>query len=167
MKTKIYMKIFSLILFFISGCSLFVWNHKEHLCEYLGIEKVEALEIFSEYLDANRYRLDIFQLSEGTVNSFILHSKKELPPFDFGPKLKGRYHWTNGPIDSVYKNPIETGLYMNTSDSVVNKYIITMQQVFEHGERYYAFYYKPGLRECESVIFFLLDIKQRKLYIRT
>lgn len=143
-----------------------MYNNKDLLGEYLGIEKVEAIEEYSRDIADNCYELEIYQLSEGTFNSFIIDSKKKLPPCRIAKHLTGIYNWTDGPADSAYKEAIKVGLYMDTDDSTTNKHIKTMQQIFEHGKRYFAFYYKPGDYRGETIVFFLLDIQRRKLYIR-
>lgn len=152
--------------------SLFSCNtaiFKDDLSEILGIEKVEIenIEVISECcgLQGDGYFLEIYELSEKTIDAFKNRAQKTLPNRKEQNENWQKNNWSKMPIDSAYNEIFDVCFNFLANDKKLKHQIDDLNELINHGNVYYSFYYKPNKESPQKVIFFLLDIQGHKLYV--
>lgn len=139
-------------------------KYKKDLCYILGINNVEGkleknIDKFAGF--GEFYIIEIYDLSDRTIDSFINRSDKLLPEKE---EYKNR-KWESTPFDSTYKEIINMAL--NYYDG--NKTIIQLQQeiqnIISDKNNYYSFYYKPDIYNPQYVQLFILDLYKKRIFI--
>lgn len=151
---------------FLSSCnSLFF---KDALSPILGVEKVEVEN--SQTLDewagvqGDGFILEVYELSEKTVQSFIKQSSKKLPDKKEKNKNWRKYDWSKTPIDSSYNEVFITCLNYSSNSKKLKAQLNEIKKLIEKEGVYYSFYYRPDKENPQAVQLFILDVQSRKFY---
>lgn len=151
---------------FLSSCnSLFFMDA---LSAILGVEKVEVEN--SQTLDewagvqGDGFILEVYELSEKTVQSFIKQSSKNLPDKKEKNKNWRKYDWSKTPIDSSYNEVFITCLNYSSNSEKLKAQLNEIKKLIEKEGVYYSFYYRPDKENPQAVQLFILDVQSRKFY---
>jgi hypothetical protein len=162
-----YRIIFSVFLFlFLSSCDLLFF--KSDLSQILGIEKIEIenIQTFNEIagIQGEGYILEIYTLSEKTIQAFINNPIKNLPDKQEEGKEWHKYNWSTFPIDSSYSEVFNMCLYNSGYNKKLKVKLNEIKRLIEKEGVYYSFYYRPDKEHLQNVQLFILDVQNRKLY---
>lgn len=163
----LYRLIFSAFLFlFLSSCNTSFF--KDDLSQILGVEKVEIEN--SQMLDewagtqGDGFILEVYELSEKTVQTFIDQSSKNLPDKNEEGKDWQKYNWSKAPVDSSYNEVFIMCLDYASDSKKLKVQLNEIKKVMENEGVYYSFYYRPYKENPQNVQLFILDVQSRKLY---
>ena len=163
----LYRLIFCTFLFlFVSSCNTSFF--KDDLSQILGVEKVEIEN--SQMLDewagtqGDGFILEVYELSEKTVQTFIDQSSKNLPDKKDEGKDWQKYNWSKAPVDSSYNEVFIICLNYSGNSEKLKVQLNEIKKVMENERVYYSFYYRPDKENPQNVQLFILDVQSRKLY---
>ncbi|MDB5232744.1 MAG: hypothetical protein JWN76_3549 [Chitinophagaceae bacterium] len=162
-----YRLIFSAFLFlFLSSCNTsFI---KDDLSSILGVEKVEIenRQTLDEWAgkQGDGFILEVYELSEKTVQTFIKQSSKNLPDKKEEGKNWQKYNWNKAPVDSSYNEVFIMCLNYSSDSEKLKVQLNEIKKVMENEGVYYSFYYRPDKENPQNVQLFILDVQSRKLY---
>ncbi|RZJ91412.1 MAG: hypothetical protein EOO20_05145 [Chryseobacterium sp.] len=151
---------------FLSSCNVFFF--KDALSPILGVEKVEVEN--SQTLDewagvqGDGFILEVYELSEKTVQSFIKQSSKNLPDKKEKNKNWRKYDWSKTPIDSSYNEVFIMSLNYSSNSEKLKVQLNEMRKLIEKEGVYYSFFYRPDKENPQAVQLFILDVQSRKFY---
>jgi hypothetical protein len=142
---------------------------KNNLSQILGIKKVEIENsyIFDEWAGphGDGFILEIYKLSEITIQNFISTSNKILPEKTEKNKNWQKQNWSILPIDSSYNEVFIMGLnYMPNDKKIKAQLEIINKVAFKKGV-FCSFYYSPNKENPRQLQLFLLDVQSKKLYM--
>lgn len=160
---KKYIAAIGLVLLFSCQSGVF----KDKLPEILGISNVEikdnhGTDEFGGFGEG--YTLEIYELSESTVNSFIDRTSKILPDKKEKATWK-KYDWQKTPVDSSYNEILIMSLNYSGGNKKLETELSEIKKVLEKPEVYYSFYYSPNKDNPQDAQFFVLDVQTGKLYV--
>lgn len=162
-----YRLIFSAFLFlFLSSCNTSFF--KDDLSQILGVEKVEIenIQTLDEWAgtQGDGFVLEVYELSEKTVATFINQSSKNLPDKKEENKNWQKYNWNKTPVDSSFSEIFMMCLNYSSDSQELKAQLNEIKQLIEKEGLYYSFYYRPDKENPQNVQLFILDIQNRKLY---
>jgi hypothetical protein len=108
--------------------------------------------------------LEIYILSENTIQEFKNNSLKKLPQKNEKDKNWQKYDWSKKPIDSSFNEIFVLCLNYSTDNQKLKVKIEEIKKLKRKGEIYYSFYYRPDKENPQNAQLFILDIQNRKLY---
>jgi hypothetical protein len=141
---------------------------KDDLSQILGVEKVEIKN--SQTLDewagmqGDGFILEIYDLSEKTVQAFKDKPLKNLPDKKEEGKEWKKYNWSTFPVDSSYNEVFIMCLNYSSDSEKLKVQLNEIKKLMGKEEVYYSFYYRPDKNNPQNVQLFILDIQSRKLY---
>ena len=157
-----------LICIFLAHSSCSTSYFKNDLSKILGIKDVEIenSQLFEEWagVQGDGFILEIYTLSEKSVQSFEETSNKELPSKMGKNNIWHKYDWSSIPVDSSYSEIFIVCLNYFSSSDTIKIQLRKIQEIMCKEDVYYSFYYKPNKDNPQSVQLFVLDIQYRKLY---
>ena len=141
---------------------------EKDLSNILNLEtvEIEKVEVFDEWAGQHGegYILEIYVLSQSTVQSFLSRTEKEIGEKKHGDKVWQKYGWKPSPIDTSFSEVQIICLnYMTNNDKLKNK-ISELGNVMKEKGVFYSFYYSPDKENPRSVQLFILDTKSRRLF---
>lgn len=162
-----YRIIFSVFLFlFLSSCNLSYF--KNDLSQILGVDKIEIenIQTFNEWggFQGDGYILEIYTLSEKTIQAFKNNPLKNLPDKKEEGKEWQKYNWSTFPIDSSYNEVFIMCLNYSGYGKKLKVKLDEIKRLIEKEGVYYSFYYSPDKVNPQDVQLFILDVQNRKLY---
>lgn len=164
----LYRLIFSTFLFlFLSSCSTSFF--KDDLSLKLDIEKVEIenSKTLDEWagMQGDGFILEVYDLSEKTIQDFENKSSKELPDKKEKDENWQKYNWSKTPVDSSFNKVFIMCLNYSSDNQELKTQLNEIGKLIEREDgAYYSFYYKPDKENPQNVQLFILDSKNRKLY---
>jgi phage-related protein len=161
---KLILSVFPLI--FLSSCNTSFL--KDDLSSILGMEKVEIEN--NQTLDdwagnqGEGFILEVYELSEKTVQTFINQSSKRLP--DKKEKVKNwqKYDWRIVPVDSSFNEVFIMCLNYSSDNQKLKTQLDEIKLLIKNEKVYYSFYYRPDKENPQNAQLFILDTKSRKFY---
>ena len=153
-------------LFFLISCQSKVY--KDDLPKILGVEDVkitnsQGIDEFAGFGEG--YTLEIYELSESTINAFINDASKILPEKNGTAAGWLKHDWRSTPMDSSYIEIFNICLNYYSGNRKLEGLIVEIKKVLQKPDVYYSFYYKPDKDSPQDVLLFILDLQSRKLYI--
>jgi hypothetical protein len=164
----LYRLIFSNFLFlFLSSCSNSFF--KDDLSFLLDVEKVEIenSKTLDEWagMQGDGFILEVYDLSEKTIQAFENKSSKELPDKKEKDENWQKYNWTTPPVDISFNEVFIMCLNYSSDNQELKNQLNEIKKLIEKEGVYYSFYYKPDKENPQYVQLFILDSKSRKLYM--
>jgi len=154
---------FSMFFLLLLGCDIPFF--KNDLPFILDVEKVEInnIQVFDEWggWQGDGFTLEVYRLSEKTIQCFINKSSKNLPL----KKGYQKYNWTKTPIDSSYEEIFIMCLNYHSYNEKIELQLNKIKELIKKKEIYYSFYYKPDKNNPQNVQFFILDTQKGTLYV--
>lgn len=163
----LYRLIFSAFIFlFLSSCNTSFF--KDDLSPILGVEKVEIEnnQTLDEWagLQGDGFILEVYELSEKTVQTFINQPAKNLPDKKEDGKNWQKYNWNKTPVDSSYNEVFIMCLNYSSNSEKIKVQLNEIKKLIEKEGAYYSFYYRPDKENPQNVQLFILDVQSKKLY---
>jgi hypothetical protein len=108
------------------------------------------------------YLLEVYELSDNTVNNFMMSNKSLPTNNEYGPWEK--YGWYNSSenIEDAIRYIV---LASDWGSDELKLQLDTINQILDTGRGFYGFYCKPSRKEPESVQLYVLDTLKNNLYI--
>jgi hypothetical protein len=158
------------IFLFIFLCSCNTSFIKNDLPKILDVDKVEIKksQILNEWagIHGDGFILEIYKLSEKTIQNFEEKSLKKLPDKKEKDKIWQKYNWSTLPIDSSYNEIFIMCLNYFSNNAKIRNILTEIKELIEEEKRmYYSFYYRPNKENPQNVQLFILDIENKKLYV--
>lgn len=151
---------------FLSSCNTSFF--KGDLSPILGLEKVEIenSQTLDEWAGAqgDGFILEVYELSEKTVQAFINQSVKNLPNKKEEGKNWQKYNWSKAPVDSSYNEVFIMCLNYSSDSEKLKTQLNEIKKLIEKEGVYYSFYYRPDKENPQNAQLFILDVQSRKLY---
>lgn len=165
MLNKLRQLFFLALLLSITSCQSKVF--KDELGHILGVEEVEIEESqgtneFGGFGEG--HSLEVYVLSERTVQAFVNKASKTLPNKNDDEAWQ-KYDWDTAPFDSTYNEIMIMSLNYSSGNRKLETQLNDIKQVLKKGDNYYSFYYKPDKENPQDVQLFVLDVHNKKLYI--
>lgn len=141
---------------------------KDDLSPILGLEKVEIEN--SQTLDewagtqGDGFILEVYELSEKTVQTFINQSSKNLPDKKEEGKNWQKYNWGKVPVDSSYNEIFIMSLNYSSDNPKLKAQLNEIKKLIEKDGVYCSFYYRPDRENPQTAQLFILDVESRKFY---
>lgn len=156
----------TIIFLFISSLFFSCQNlvYKDKLPQILGIPQIDIesskqIDEFGGFGEGKT--IEIYTLSETTVNNFINQSNKILPNKNNWFKCD----WTCNNTDTVYKPIIDLSLKYRGGTEIEN-YLAIISQLISNPNVFLSFYYNEKEVELSTQAqLMVLNVKTRKLYI--
>jgi len=158
------MMILAVLLFF--GCQPPFF--KEDLPKVLGIKSINANRtyVIDDFAGLGEwYILETYELSEETVNEFILHSKKILPERYVDSIAMQKKDWAITPFDTSYHDILFASINYVNGDYSLERYLKAIDKTMVKKNVYYSAYYFPSKDFPERTVLFVLDIGRRNLHV--
>ncbi len=157
--------ILSIYLFSILSCQSDLY--KNDLSKILGISNIEitnnqGTDEFGGFGEG--YSLEVYELSENTVNSFIKQSSKKLPDKIENSVEWQKKDWSEIPADSSFNEIFIVCLNYSSGNKKLETQLNEIKTILNNGA-YYSFYFKPNKLNPQTVQLFIFDTKGKKLYI--
>lgn len=151
---------------FLSSCNTSFF--KDDLTSILGVEKVEIenSQTLDEWAGAqgDGFILEVYELSEKTVQAFINLSSKNLPNKKEEDKKWQKYDWRKVPVDSSYNEVFIMCLNYSSDRKKLKVQLNEIKKLMEKEGVYYSFYYRPNKENPQNVQLFILNVQSRKFY---
>jgi len=155
------------VLLFLSLNSCDTLVFKDELPKLLGVNKVEIIsnraieDIPSTFGEG--YGIEVYELSQNTVQSFLNRTSKVLP--EKAEEKWQKYDWNKVPVDNSFSEVFDVALNYYNRDKALETQLNIIKKILIQGNAYCAFYYKPDRDNPQNVQFFILNLQDRKLYI--
>jgi hypothetical protein len=150
----------------VNSCS---YSFEKDLRKILGLShiKINNKQEFSEWkgFQGDGFILEIYDLSEETVNNFDNLSLKRLPNKKEENKKWRKHDWYLFPIDSSYNEIFIMCLNYHSNSEEINCKLKQIKQLMRTNKFYCSFYYNSIQQNINSVQLFLLDVSEYKLYV--
>ncbi len=140
---------------------------EKDLPKLMNVENIEIVNV--QTLDewggsqGDGFILEVYELSQHTVDSFIKRTYKKLPEKE-NRESWFKYDWSKVPIDTSYIEIQTMTLNYSASNEKLNKILNEIKTVLNKKETYNAFYYKPNKENPNNVEMFVLDTETNKFY---
>lgn len=154
------------LFFLLSSCNNYFY--KNDLPLILGIENVEIKN--SQRIDewagmhGDGFILEIYELSETTIQAFINRSSKNIPNKKENGKIWKKYNWSKIPIDSSFREIFIMCLNYSSDNQKLKAQLNEIKKLIEKEGVYCSFYYRPDSENPQNVQLFILDVKGKKIY---
>lgn len=145
-------------------CSYYPPQSEKEIAQILGLDTADILSFY--YAESWTHKdydiVEVYQLSEATINDFIENSTFILYDESYEKKAWGKTDWQRTPInmpdwDVIYS----TAITPRRQHSKHNEWMLQVQRTLEELGNFCSFYYREGL---SSVAIYVLDINGHKLY---
>jgi len=158
--------LFALLPFYLSSCQDFVFE--KELNKLLGVTNavVKQRTIFEEVggVHGEGYAIEVYKLSEGTIENFNKNTDKTLRIKDNSTAWK-KYGFKQTPIDTSFNEVTSMIIDYSAGEGKLKEGIDTIKKAMKTKGNYYSFYYKPDKDNPYHVLFFLLDMNKNTLYV--
>lgn len=160
LKIVIYISLLVLI-----GCHKPIF--KERIPIIFGIDNFELKVIanFDEFGGFGEgYTFEIYEVSEGGIQAFINLKVKEISQYKDDSSWK-KVDWELAPADKLNEEVLIMCLNYANGNSKLKMFLTDAKKALQKEETYYSFYYKPNLENPQDVQLFIIDVRQKKLYV--
>jgi hypothetical protein len=133
----------------------------------LGVNSVSFENEFKkdEFLSfsGEGYSINVLNLSDITINEFLNSvDKAKYPVYRNGFKT---IRWKKTPMSPEFKETKELVIKYFVQDTKRKNYQREIAEVMNSNDAYYSFYYKSVEDNILEIVFFLVDVKTKKMYI--
>lgn len=153
----------SVLMFF---CCFILASCSRNLSDILGIDEINLEgKIYSKDttgINGEGYLFEIYSLSAGTVKTFVSSSSKSEYPSK-NSYIDDVKNWSKTPLND--EKVLELVLSNYTTDIEEKKMIASLRKALSSINNYYAYGYSKTDGAMYRIEFYLLDIKENKLYV--
>jgi len=141
---------------------------KNELSQILGVDKIEIKDVHivtDEFAGFGKsYSMEIYDLSDNTIYTFINEPSKQLPDKKEIGKKWQKHLWSETAVDSGYNEIFGMALNYYNGDKKLENQLNEIKQLLGKTGVYYSFYYYPNKDNPNHVQLFVLDTEMKKFY---